>query len=406
MAKSSNKELIKELLERSVDKIYPSKEALEKLLGSGKRIRLYNGVDATGEHLHLGHLTNFLVLKRFRDLGHEVIFLIGDFTSRVGDPTDKLAVRKPLSEAEIRKNFKTFKVQAGKIVKFSGKNAAKVMFNSKWHKRMKFEDLLKLAGNFTVQQMIKRDMFQKRLSESKDINLVEFLYPLMQGYDSVALDVDLEVGGTDQTFNMLRGRDLMKAYRHKEKFVLTTKLLENPKTGKKLMNKSEGGLINLDDDPNDIFGKVMALPDEAILPVAEFSTEMPMDQVKSLFKMKPRDAKVKVAHFVVQTIYDSRAAKTAEERFDKLFSKKDINADELPEWKCKKSKLSLLDLLTSPQDASHSSLKSKTKWRILIGDGAIKLNGKTKSDPWEVVTVRDGDILKNSAKDYFRIKIG
>ena len=198
----------------------------------------------------------------------------------------------------------------------------------------------------------------------------------------------------------------MKAYRHKEKFVLTTKLLENPKTGKKLMNKSEGGLINLDDDPNDIFGKVMALPDEAISPVAEFSTEMPMDQVKSLSKMKPRDAKVKVAYFVVQTIYDSRAAKTAEERFDKLFSKKDINADELPEWKCKKSELSLLDLLMFPQDASRPSLKSKTKWRILIGDGAIKLNGKTKSDPWEVVTVRDGDILKNSAKDYFRIKIG
>jgi len=398
MAKSSSKELIKELLERSVDKIYPSKEALEKLLGSGKRIRLYNGVDATGEHLHLGHLTNFLVLKRFQDLGHEVIFLIGDFTSRVGDPTDKLAARKPLSEAEIRKNFKTFKVQAGKIVKFSGKNAAKVMFNSKWHKRMKFEDLLKLAGNFTVQQMIKRDMFQKRLSGGKDINLVEFLYPLMQGYDSVAMDVDLEVGGTDQTFNMLRGRDLMKAYRHKEKFVLTTKLLENPKTGKKLMNKSEGGLINLDDDPNDIFGKVMALPDEAILPVAEFSTEMPMDQVKNLFKMKPRDAKAQVAYFVVKTIYDSQVARLAEERFNKLFSHHEVPTD-LPSLKTKKN-ITVLSLVIL-----SNVVNSKGETRRLILQGGVKINNQTKNDPGEVLSLKGGEVLRVGKKNFYRIII-
>jgi tyrosyl-tRNA synthetase len=261
---------------------------------------------------------------------------------------------------------------------------------------MKFEDVLKLTQLLTVQQLIKRDMFRKRLKENKVIGLHEFLYPLMQGYDSVAMDVDMEIGGRDQTFNMLVGRDLMKVVKNKEKLVLATKLLEDPKTGKKLMTKSEGGLINLDDLPRDLFGKTMALPDEAITLVAELSTEMPMREVKELKKMKPRDAKLRVAFWVVKLCHGEKAAEKAKEEFIRVFSKKEL-PEKMPVLRIRNKKMRIVELLIK------AGVSSKSEARRLILQGGVKINEETKKNPTERIVLHGGEILKIGKKRFFKI---
>ena len=219
----TDKNKIKEVLEKGVEKIYPNAGALERVLRSGKRIRLYCGYDATAPTLHLGHTVTLRKLAQFQALGHEVIMLIGDFTTMIGDPTDKTAARKKLTRKEVLANLKNYKKQAGKILKFSGDNPVKLMFNSKWHDKLTFLNLIELASNFTVQQMVVRDMFKERIKKDKPIYLHEFLYPLAQAYDSVIMDVNLEVGASDQIFNMLCGRDLAGVLKNKEKLVLAVK---------------------------------------------------------------------------------------------------------------------------------------------------------------------------------------
>jgi len=399
----SDKNLITEALTRAVQAIYPSREALDKVLLSGGKLRIYLGVDPTGPHLHLGHLTNLLTLKRFQELGHEIIFLIGDFTGMIGDPTDKLAPRQPLTRKQVLENLKTFKKQAGRILKFSGVNAAKIKFNSQWLAKMSLGGILELVGHFTAQQILDRDMFRERVKQGKPINLREFLYPLMQGYDSVAMDVDMEIGGTDQTFNMLIGRDLMRIYRSKEKFVLTTKLLENPRTGAKLMNKSEGGLINLDDEPNDIFGKVMALDDTAILAVAEFSSEMPMDEINQL-KQKleseenPKNIKFRIAKALVKTIYGEDLSEKAAAEFNRVFSAKQ-KPENIPIMKIKAKELSLTDLLVQTKLAS-----SKSEARRLIVQGGVRVNEVKKTDPKEKINLSKEALFQVGPRRFVRVK--
>lgn len=393
--------LIEKALTKAIDKIYPSKDELLKILSSGKKIKIYLGVDPTGPHLHLGHLTNLLTLRRFQELGHEVILLIGDFTAMIGDPTDKLAARQPLSRQQVSENLKTFKKQAAKIIRFSGVNSAKIKFNSKWLAKINFAKLIGLSQNFTVQQMLQRDMFQERLKADKPISLHEFFYPLMQGYDSVALDVDLEIGGTDQTFNMLVGRDLQKIYNHKDKFVITTKLLVNPKTDVKLMNKSEGGLINLDDSPNDIFGKIMALDDAAIMPVAEFSTNMPMDQLEALQRQSssnPKQAKMAAAKAVIETIYGGKSAQLAEAEFIKVFSEKQKPAD-IPKLRINSQSLPLADLLVKANLAS-----SKSEARRLIEQGGVKVDDIKKTNPQEVINLAQEKLIQVGPRRFIKVK--
>jgi len=387
---------LKNLLTRSVDTIYPSREALERALSSGKKLTIYLGVDPTGPHLHLGHATNLLVLRRFQALGHKIILLIGDFTARIGDPTDKLAARKPLT-AEVKRNFKTFKKQAAKILNFSGPNAAAVAFNSKWHTKMNFEKLVELASHFTEQQMVERDMFQERKKSNKPIGLHEFLYPLMQGYDSVALDVDVEIGGTDQTFNMLAGRKLLREYKNKEKFVITTKLLENPKTGRKLMNKSEGGLINLDDKPNDMFGKVMALPDEGVRPVAEFCTEMAMGDIEKMLGRdgNPRDTKLSLATEIVKLYHSEKIAVKARETWIKTFSKKETPS-EMETVRIKKG-TTLLEVVRA------AGISSNSEAMRLFAQSAIKRNNTVAQDPKK--SAIEGDVLKIGKKKFVKVLV-
>lgn len=400
--KNSFKEKIKEVLERAIEKIYPSKEALEKVLFSGRKLTIYLGVDPTSPHLHLGHATNLLVLKQFQESGHKIILLIGDFTARIGDPTDKLSSRQPLTEKQVKNNLKTFKKQASKIIKFTGSNPARVMFNSKWHSKMSFEDIIELAQHVTVQQLIGREMFQKRMAEGKSIGVHEFLYPLLQGYDSVAMDVDAEIGGTDQTFNMLVGRDLMRVLKNKEKFVLTTKLLVNPETGKKLMNKSEGGLINLDDSPKEMFGKVMAFDDEGMFSLAELCTEMDIKRLGLLKKqvaqnkINPRDAKTEIAFEIVKLYWNKKEAQSARKEFFRIFSQKKM-PKEIPVIKIAKKAINILDLLTL------SGVKSKSEARRLIFQDAVKINKEVVKD-WRIkIKIINGMIIQIGKRKFVKI---
>src|SRR5258708_5675707 len=314
MKVTTDEKRIEEVLSRGVSLIYPSKEELKKRLLSGDCLKIYLGADPTGSHLHLGHLTNLLTLRRLQALGHKIIFLIGDFTGRIGDPTGKTTARQKLSPEEVKENMRTFKNQISRIIDLS---SVEIMYNSKWYGDMKLEYFMEyLLGQFSVQNLLERETLAKRLKSGETIQLQEFVYPLLQGYDGVEMDVDIEVGGYDQTFNMNAGGALRKAYARNnkkpktspgEKFFIATTLLENPVTGEKLMNKSTGGMINLDDSPENIFGKVMALDDASMFPVAEFCTEMNTEIVMGLRKDiqkgdNPRDTKIKIAHAVVETI--------------------------------------------------------------------------------------------------------
>ncbi|MFZ2881854.1 MAG: tyrosine--tRNA ligase, partial [Candidatus Moraniibacteriota bacterium] len=295
-----DEKLIDEFLERGVAEIFPSKKEFKEKLLTGKRLRVYCGFDPSAPSLHIGNAILINKLAQFQKMGHEVIFLIGDFTGMIGDPTDKAATRKKLTREEVEKNAKSYKKLASAYLDFSENNPAEVKYNSKWNDKLTFKDLIEVASNFTVQNMIQRDMFQERLKAEKPIYLHEFLYPLAQGYDSLVMDVDVEIGGNDQMFNMLCGRDLMKAVSKKAKFVLTMKLLAD-ENGKK-MGKSEGNVVWLDDAPTDMFGKVMSWPDGVIGIGFELCTNLEFDRVKKIYKdlknpkINPRDMKIELAY--------------------------------------------------------------------------------------------------------------
>ncbi|HSE56868.1 MAG TPA: tyrosine--tRNA ligase, partial [Candidatus Paceibacterota bacterium] len=273
-------------LEKGVSEIFPNRDSVKNLLlKTEKPLTLYAGFDPTAPTLHLGHTIQLRKLKQWQDMGHKVVFLVGDFTALIGDPTDKLAARTQLTEREVKQNLRTYKAQAGKIIRFSGKNKAVIRFNAQWLKKMKLKDIISLSSLVTVDQMQKRDMFDRRTQEGKPIYMHEFLYPLMQGYDSVALKVDGEVGGTDQTFNMLMGRTLEQKLLQKEKFVITMKLLEDG-SGKK-MGKSEGNMVALDEDPSQMYGKVMSWPDSVVPSAFELLTDLDTEAVTTLFTATP-----------------------------------------------------------------------------------------------------------------------
>ena len=397
-----NIEGVDELLSRTVEAIYPSKELLKEALLSGRHLKIYYGIDPTGPHLHLGHLCQLLFLSELQEMGHEIIVLVGDFTAQIGDPTDKLSPRQPLTKQQIKENLKTFQAQAARILRFSGRNAAKIKFNSAWLGKMSFADVVRLAMHVTVQQMLERDMFQERLKAGKPIGAHEFLYPLMQGYDSVAMEVDMEIGGNDQTFNMLMGRTLEKAYKGKEKFVIATRLLVHPQTGKK-MSKTEGGTINFDDSPEDIFGKVMALDDSAMFMIAELSTRMPLERVGALKKavgegLNPRDAKAEIAFNIVKVICGEKSAQKASESFDKLFSKKETTGD-MPTLKLRSSKtLSVLELVIK-----SGVMQSRSEARRLIEQGGVEIDGAQKKLHSETIALSDGTVVKIGKRNFFRI---
>ncbi len=375
---------IDEVLNRGVEAVLPTKEALRETLMK-RKITLYQGFDPTAPSLHVGHFIGIRKLAQFQELGHRVIFLIGDFTARLGDPTDKKAARTKLTKDEVLKNLRDYKKQVEKIIRFDGGNPAEIMFNSTWLSKLNFEEILELASNFTVQQMIERDMFVNRLKEEKPIYLHEFLYPLMQGYDSVAMDVDLEVGGNDQLFNMLAGRILMRNLKNKEKFVLTMKLLTDD-AGKK-MGKTEGNAIFLNDSPNDIFGKVMAFNDAVLTSAIELLTDLPLDTVE---KVGPLESKKVLGYEVVKQIHGEKKAQEAKEYFEKTFQGRS------PDYSQTIKSSGILSATISELVGSNSEAKR------LIAQGAVDVNGVRVSDP--ALVLKGGEKIKIGKKIFVTVK--
>lgn len=385
---------LNEAVDRFTKEVLPSKDKLLSALRS-RKLTIYHGVDPTGPDLHIGHSTNYLLLRAFQDAGHKVILLIGDFTARIGDPSDKTAVRRRLGEKEIRQNLKTYKDQVGKILEFTGPNPAEIKFNATWLSKLTFKDIIELAAEFTVQRIIERDIFQKRLAENKPLYLHEFFYPLAQGYDSVAMEVDAEVGGTDQTFNMLVGRTLVGNHLNKEKFVISTPLLVNPVTGAKLMSKSEGNYIALNDSPETMFGKVMALPDETVIQCFLLCTTLPQEEIDKIRKEHPMEAKKRLGIELVTMYHSAEDAKGAAGEFEATFQKGEIPST-IPTYKEKGDKINLPEVLTATGMAV-----SRSEVKRLIEQGAIEWNGK-RVDGGEIEVGRGG-VLKVGKYRFLRV---
>ena len=342
-------------LDRGIENVFPSKDFVRAKMLRGERLSIYLGIDPTGKTLHFGHAIPLRKLAEFQKLGHQVILLIGDFTAMIGDPTDKSAARRKLTRAEVLDNARLYKDQASKFLDFSGPNKAILRHNSEWLDKLNFGDVLELASLMTVDQMLKRDMFAKRMEASQPIYIHEFMYPLMQGYDSVAMDVDGEIGGNDQTFNMLAGRDLMKSMKGKEKFVMAVKLLTDS-SGKK-MGKTEGNMVSLDQTADDMFGKVMSWSDGLILPGFEICTDVPLAEIAQIKAglegagaggttgaTNPRDAKVRLAKEIVSIYHSRAAADAAYEHFMNTFKKGEVPDDATEVRADKGAKLSDLAL--------------------------------------------------------------
>lgn len=401
----TDKKLIKELLTRGVEKIYPSYEELEKKLLSGEKIRLYCGYDPTAAALHIGNAISLNKLGQFQALGHEVILLIGDFTCMIGDPTDKKAARRQMTREEVLHNARDYQKQASPYIKFDGDNPAKVMYNSAWNDKLTFKELIELASNFTVQQMIQRDMFQERLKEEKPIYLHEFLYPLTQGYDSVVMEVDLEVGGNDQMFNMLCGRDLLKAIKNKDKSVLTLKLLAD-ESGKK-MGKSEGNVVFLNESPAQMYGQLMSWSDGLICSAFELCTNLPLAEIKkmsdSLRKetVNPRDLKMRLAHEITRINYGIEAADKAQESFVNTIQKKELPTD-IVSWQAGQEKYNIIELLVDSGMAA-----SKSEARRLVEQGAIKakigVEFSVVKDIKKEIVIQDEVILQRGKINFLKI---
>lgn len=395
-----NQVKIKELLQKGVEKIYPSAQFLETALKSGERLTLYLGIDPTGPELHIGHSIPLMKLKAFQDLGHRIILLIGNFTALSGDP-DKSHTRKRLTAKEINDNLKNYKKQIGKILDLKGNNPVEFKYNADWLTKLTFTEITEIASHFTVQQMLARDLFDRRLKAGNPIALHEFMYPLMQAYDSLAMDVDGEIGGNDQTFNMLAGRTLMKAIKNKEKFVLTIKLLADP-SGKK-MGKTEGNMITLNDSPDDMFGKIMSWPDTMLALGFELCTAAPMSQVAQVEKdlragKNPRDLKAKLARAIISIYYNKEEAARAEQAFNQVFRDKE-NPDTMEKLFVLNIEYNIVDLIMLAALA-----ESKSAAKRLVEQGGVKLGDRAIKNWQDKVKPQNGQVLKVGKRKFVELK--
>jgi tyrosyl-tRNA synthetase len=369
---------IDEILNRgTIVDVLPVKEEFRNKLLSGEKIRFYIGFDATAPTLHLSHAKNLILLEKFRKLGHEVIVLFGDFTARIGDPSGNTTTRKQLSRRDVIGNVNKWKKLIKPLMGFGEWiNPPKIKYNNDWLSKLNFEDLINLASNFTVQQMIERDMFQKRIKEQKPIHLHEFLYPLMQGYDSVAMDVDVEICGTDQIFNALTGRTLLKKLKNKNKYVVAVTLMENPKTGE-LMSKSKGTGVFLDVSPGDMYGQIMAQPDEMVKILFVNNTHLTLNEIQKIItELNPKDAKMRLAYEITKIFHGEENAKKAEQNFINTFKEGGLpeKIDEVE---------AINGELLSEISLKAGLVKSKGEFRRLVLENAVsnQETGEKITDP-------------------------
>ncbi|EKE20647.1 MAG: hypothetical protein ACD_7C00509G0004 [uncultured bacterium] len=447
MDKEELEQKVDEILERGMlAEFLPTKEEFRKKLLNGEKLKFYMGFDATAKSLHLGHAQGLMILEDFRKLGHEVIFLIGDFTGMIGDPSDKSSARVRQTPEGVAENIANWKEQVKNIASFDdSENPFQIKHNSEWLGKLNFAEVLELASNFTVQQMLERDMFEKRLygesdvckkcgkkfilkprdsegylkrdnwecpycgfapksedgfrySDGHPIYLHEFMYPLMQGYDSVAMDVDVELCGTDQIFNALAGRTLMQKLKNKDKMVIATKLIADEKTGT-LMSKSNGTGVFLNLDANNLYGAIMSQSDGMIKPLAIGCTRISLNEIEEMMKMEnPRDAKMKLAWEIVKIYHGEETADKAQEYFVNTFSKKELPED-IADLKTNEEE-NLIDFIVRVGFAN-----SKSDARRKIEQGGVSIDGE-KIPVEELILTKDkfnGKILKVGKINFVKI---
>ncbi len=393
-----------EIIKRGSDEIIPE-DAFKKLLTSKKKLTVKAGFDPTSADLHLGHTVLINKLKAFQDLGHTVIFLIGDFTGLIGDPSGVNETRPNIDEKKLAENSKTY---ADQVFKILDKKKTKIKFNSTWFKKMKPDEFIKLSSIMTVARMLERDDFKKRYENNKPISLHEFLYPLVQGYDSYALKADIELGGTDQKFNLLVGREVQKHYGQNEQVIITVPLLEGL-DGVKKMSKSLNNYIALNDRPNEMFGKIMSISDDLMWRYFDLLSFRSNDEITS-FKDKvkngenPMTFKKKLATEIVERFYDKKSSENAEIAFTNVFSNK-LEPNEVPIFEINEtSGISIVELLTH-EDLGNEFIQSKSECRRLIKQSGIKMNNKKVENPDLLINLGEENYFQIGKRKHLRIKL-
>ncbi|MBA4492836.1 tyrosine--tRNA ligase [Paenactinomyces guangxiensis] len=398
-----------EAIQRGAAEILPMetlKTKLRRSIESKTPLKVKLGLDPTAPDLHIGHTVVFNKLRDFQNLGHIVQLVIGDFTAQIGDPTGKSETRKQLTEEEVQVNARTYTDQLFKVL---DREKTEIHFNSNWLSPLTFADVTKLAAKCTVARMLERDDFAKRYHSGQAISVHEFFYPLMQGYDSVALHSDIELGGTDQTFNLLMGRHLQKEYGQEEQVILTMPLLEGL-DGVKKMSKSLGNYIGVDEAPREMYGKAMSIPDELMLKYYELATDLPLEEFKQLKKgladgsVHPRDAKMKLAYTLVRMYHGKEAAQEAEQHFRTVFQQREI-PDEIKEVEVGNSELDQGKLWIVALLSRLGLVASNGEARRLIQQGGVRINQEKVTDIQLQVEVEDGMVVQVGRRKFARVKL-
>jgi tyrosyl-tRNA synthetase len=391
------------LLKRGTVEIFNEKELAEKLTNAAKdkrQLRIKLGLDPTSPDIHLGHTVVLRKMRQFQDLGHKAVLIIGDYTARIGDPTGQNTTRPMLSPEQIDKNAKTYFEQAGKILDTSPEKL-EVRPNSEWLSKIGLADIIKLASNMTVARMLERDTFEIRYKKGDPIGVHEFLYPLMQGYDSVAIRSDVELGGTDQTFNNLVGRDLQRVNNQPPQIVITCPILVGL-DGKEKMSKSKGNYIGVTDTPGDMFGKVMSISDDMMENYYTLLTDTPIEKIKELTnsqKTHPKQAKVLLAKTIVAQFYSSEAGESAAEQFEKVFAQKQL-PDEITEFSLSAQPIMVKQLLLSCK-----LVETGGEAKRMCSQSAVTIDGQKITDSNATITPKDGMTIQVGKRKFAKIKV-
>jgi len=391
-------------LKRGTVEIFTEAELTEKLTEaakSGGKLRIKLGLDPTSPDIHLGHTVVLRKMRQFQDLGHKAVLIIGDYTARIGDPTGQSTTRPMLSPKQIENNAKTYFEQAGKILDTSPEKL-EVRHNSEWLEKLTLMELIQLAAKKTIAQMLQRDSFKVRLDTDQDVYAHEFLYPLMQGYDSVMVKSDVELGGTDQTFNNLVGRDIQKAYHQKPQVVLTTPILVGL-DGKEKMSKSKGNYIGVTEPTREMFGKVMSIPDNLMENYFTLLTDLPLEKIAELTnpnKSHPKESKVLLGKIIVAQFYDQAAADAAADEFDRIFAQGQL-PDEIPEVQ-----IASTGAISSAQLVFQCSLSSSgSEAKRMIRQSAVSIDSHKVTDPNEQIIPADGMVIQAGKRKFAKIRI-
>jgi tyrosyl-tRNA synthetase len=382
----------------------PESELRNKVARSiqtGKPLKIKLGLDPTAPDVHLGHTVVLNKLKQFQENGHIIQLIIGDFTGKIGDPTGKSAVRKQLTDEDVKQNAKTYFEQFGRVLDME---KVELFYNSEWLTQLNLEDVIRLSSSITVARLIERNDFSNRISAGKPVSLHEFFYPLMQGYDSVALESDIELGGTDQHFNVLMGRHVQEHYGKEKQVVMLLPLLEGL-DGVDKMSKSKHNYIGIDEPPNQIFGKTMSIPDELIGKYFDLATDLPVEEKQTISAgltdgtLHPRDAKIRLARTIVSMFHGEKAAESAVRHFQNVFQKGAL-PDDIPsiEWKGDPS-ISIIELLVGLGMQS-----SKSEARRMIKNGGIRIDGEKVLDTDMVVPIKDGMIVQVGKRKFVKVE--